>query len=430
MNAGTITIGSLIPLVRQYGYQPPHERIKAAQSGAELDRFDLSRGRTDMQQAASPPPRDWVQKDLLPAGKAGVLTGFGGTSKTMFAIHIAIGLAIGRDFTAEIDIPPGASLLVLGEEDQEERDRRVGAVLTHMQAPPAQWLTVAERVCAWPMAGVNIRLTDMSEGAVRETVVVDAIIARAKEHAEATGLPVRLIVIDHARLVAGGDLNSGADATVLTREVTRIANETGAAVLLITHTPKAAINTEDPTAHQMVAHSGAFVDNTRFTATLATMSDKQAKKFGKDGPVRENYVQLVLAKSNYSRTGEVCWFKREPVYSHQVAVLERVDLQPMPKPGRAASWSEIVLKAEAAAVELVVANPGKYQGNERLAGAVRSSLEDCTRDHAREGVVKAIAAGRIVMQPLTEEDRKKWLHGRGGAKGGGQALYPATKEQG
>ena len=66
----------------------------------------------------------------------------------------------------------------------------------------------------------------------------------AKQHANKADYPVGLIVLDHARLVMAGDPLSADHVTALLRALTRIAVETGAAVLLLAHSPKSTYGKE------------------------------------------------------------------------------------------------------------------------------------------------------------------------------------------
>ncbi|MBO6724290.1 MAG: AAA family ATPase [Rhizobiaceae bacterium] len=66
-----------------------------------------------------------------------------------------------------------------------------------------------------------------------------SVIAETKWLERESGLPARLIVVDTlARALAGGDENSGKDMGALIRNIDRIRDETGAAVLIIHHTGK------------------------------------------------------------------------------------------------------------------------------------------------------------------------------------------------
>ena len=92
-------------------------------------------------------------------------------------------------------------------------------------------------------AHADMRLTKrQAGGAIERTGLADRIIALAKAHAEQCGAPVRLIVLDHATMVHGGSMIAAEEVSVTTAELTRIAKVTGAAVQLLGHTSKAAVD--------------------------------------------------------------------------------------------------------------------------------------------------------------------------------------------
>jgi hypothetical protein len=150
-----------------------------------------------------PPPRDYVLEDIILAKKVCVLGGLGGVSKTMYSIQLAVSIALGRDFLGK-PTKVGSVLLILGEEDQEEIDRRFNAICTHLNLVAAEIQLVDERVRAYPMNGLDARFTKKDMGSLEGTVFPAEIIAAASELETESGLPLALIVLDHAGLIHGG----------------------------------------------------------------------------------------------------------------------------------------------------------------------------------------------------------------------------------
>jgi hypothetical protein len=158
-----------------------------------------------------PPRRDYIFAGQVTAGTLNVIGGQGGVSKTMLVMQACVAAAVG-DSLGDLKISPGASLLFLGEEDQAERDRRMGAICDHFNADR---LLVSERIKCFGAAGIDIRLTQKVESNAHATELGNEVILAAKAHAQEAGMAVKIIVFDHARLVLGGDPNSAEDVTCL-----------------------------------------------------------------------------------------------------------------------------------------------------------------------------------------------------------------------
>ena len=271
-----------------------------------------------------PPKRSYVFSNQVTLGTMCVLGGSGGVSKTMLTLQMAIASACGKNL-GHIQVSEGSSLLFLGEEDEAERDRRIGAICTHIGADHQ---LVEKRVKCFGAAGIDIRLTKKIDANAQATNLGDKIIQIAKEHAAQSGSPLKIIAFDHARLVLGGDPNDAEDVTQLTRVLTHIARETGAAVFLLAHSPKSVISKQGNEINSAdIAGSSAFVDNSRTSFMMWTMRDDEAKNHHVSSTERSEYVRLENVKANYARTGGGYWLKRVYMPDWDVAVLEPVYLQ-------------------------------------------------------------------------------------------------------
>lgn len=284
--------------------------------------LDLQNGRIEIS-TDDPLPRDWVVDGLLLARKSAVLAGFGGVSKTQLAIQLAINVALGLPFAGK-RAKQGHVLMLLGEEDRDEIVRRVSAVVRHEKMSLEQIDTIRTNLLGFPFVGQDMRITNKVGPALSESGLGDHIISAAGEAGN-----VRLIVLDHLALLHGGDFNAREDAALTMRVVNQIALQTGAAVLVLAHSPKSAAGADAPDAN-MVAGSTAFVDQARAGMILATMGEKQAKKFGFDHETRLRHVSLTTVKNNYGPTGEVLWFERVPFDG--VGILQPTSLMPLPPP--------------------------------------------------------------------------------------------------
>jgi RecA-family ATPase len=352
--------------------------------------------------AFPPPKRLWAIDKLMALGKYAILAGLGGVSKTMLAIVWAIHIVLGKSWGG-LGVSEGAVMMLLGEEDREEVIARFGAICQKMLDEDRQ--KVMCRALVFPWAGKDMRVTMQRDGNPMETYLPAEIIKTAQAHAERCGVPVRLIVIDHARLIIGGDPNDAQHVTEVTRVLTKIADATGAAVVLIAHSPKTAIGKgkkgESADAAD-IAGSIAWVDNSRAALVLTTMRDDEAKKLAIDKEDRHQYAKLQLVKANYAPTGWECWLRRMTVPDFGVAIPQVVTLNPPTKVS-----ADIGL--ESRVVELLTRLPGQltinkirtnYAGKTRHLAAAEADVE--------LALSKLIDAGKIRQRKPTDDEKDRF----------------------
>ncbi len=362
--------------------------------------LSLDKGRISIP-ITPPPPRDYVWQGRIVAGHAYVLGGFGGVSKSQAALQLSASIAMGAPF-GNIATKKGSALLIMGEDDISEIVRRIGAYAAHEKLSSIQRTELEKNIRTFGLVGEDTRLTVTKSGVLNRTVFSEKIIAAANELAKQSGEPMRLIVLDHAGLVHGGDFNAREDVSLTMRIVNHIAIETGAAVLLLAHSPKASgvAETSDASA---IAGSTAFVDQTRGAFILATMRAKEVKALGVAEAMRNQYVSLAVVKNNYGKTGDVAWFMRESPQSWEVGVLVPVNLQPPFKSATPnADLAERVKKA-------VADNPGQYSKTalrDKRSGKNRALK--ASKNDVATAIEDLLANGGIVTREPTLEERKRY----------------------
>lgn len=339
-----VTVGSLYKMATDRGWVRPDnssaDHPQSQQQGKSgthtksvpTETFKLCDG--DVHIVDVPPAkRNYVFGNTVTAGSYNVLAGSGGTLKTLLMIVTAASMAVDQNF-GDLQIAQGASMLFLGEEDHAEISRRLSAVCAHYGFDPA---VVSKLVKAFPAAGVDLRLTRIRDGSLRSSPVVNNVINLAREHAQSCGSAVRFIAFDHARLMMDGDPDDAAHVTQLTRVMTQIAQATGAAVMLLAHSPKTVLKQQ---AKDMsiadVAGSSAFSDNARAGFIMYGMREDDAKALQIPESDRKKYLKLECAKSNYGPQGTEWWFEKVTLDDWQVQVLKPVSLtRAMFTPGKA-----------------------------------------------------------------------------------------------
>lgn len=373
-------------------------------------RLDLEDGRVDINRAP-PKARDWTVENILLSGKSAVLAGFGGVSKTQLAIQLCVDVVLGRP-SANHQTKQGRAMILLGEEDRDEVQRRVNALVRCHKFTDSEIDLLKHNLRAFPFISKDMRLTRKEGWALHETRFEREIIDAARAFGD-----VNLIVLDHLSLVHGGDFNAREHATLTMRLVNHIAEETGAAVLVLAHSPKSSMNSEESDA-AAVSGSAVFVDQARAAGVLATMRPQEAKKYGIENEQRKQHVSLTMAKMNYGPTGDAIWFRRVPF--DDIAVLEPVELSPSTPVSKGdAGLEERILK-------LVGDNPGqysrtrfreKYSGKDGVLRASKATVARVLDDLAEDG--------RLFLREPTDAERKD--HRLGGQVRGVLCLWDPTQ---
>lgn len=348
---------------------------------------------------APPAPRDYTLEALLVPAKSAVLAGFGGVSKTQLALQLATAMALGAPFIGRA-AKPGKVIVILGEEDRAEIDRRLSAIARHSRLSNAQIEMLQTNILAFPLVGQDVRLTAPDQKGLKETTFAEEVITAARAFGD-----VYLVVLDHLALLHGGDFNAREDAALTMRVVNHIAQKSGASVLVLAHTPKSA-NQQEASDASMVAGSTAFVDQARGAWVMSAMRDAEARKFGVPAGERKNYVSLTVVKNNYGPTGDLYWFSRVPFDG--VGLLEHAALvEP--------TVARIVADLDKRIVEFVAEHRGQFSKTklrDRHSGVKRMPLR-ASKGDIENSIEALVNSGRLVARPPTDEERERFGHGRG-----------------
>lgn len=345
------------------------------------------------------PPRDWVWSDIMLAGQARVLSAFGGAMKTTLSVQLGVHTALGLPFAGR-EVKAGIAVVVLGEEDADERNRRVSAVVREMRLTPDQVRTVCQRLMIFPLQGQDAKLVKrVGLHSVETTGLGDSLIEFAKGRSEALGLPVRFIGLDHYMMLTDGDPSDATSASALTTEAARIALETRAATLVVCHMPKGAAGKEEHDQHSVFG-SAFIVNNTRGALILAKMTAKEAKVYGIETDQRGRYVQLTVQKANSGPDGfRVSWFERVYLPECESVALRAVALTPKPDEAK----QEVGINIRQALITKVKEAPGAYTKNS-LSRAVKP------RDQSAAAIDGMLVHGIFVLRPPAAAERERYGH--------------------
>jgi hypothetical protein len=280
-----LTIRTVLAIARKEGYRP---------HAAEFDETLWELGSIEHYLYSDPPPIEWVCQPCLPKGKVTVLSGAGGTSKSFLSLMIAMHAAIGEPFGPFVPRKgrPVRTLMIAAEEAADDVFRRVAAICKALAFTDEQKKLIADNLAVMPARSVDWRMLGYDENQnVIETSRPDYIIEQARLGA------VELIVLDPLVKFNGGNENDNGEMAYLMAVLDKVAERTGAAVLVIHHVSKSGVQNEVTQAS--VRGASAIVDNARAAFVLTRLTKQTGPLFGIDPADAGRFVMCSFVKNNY-----------------------------------------------------------------------------------------------------------------------------------
>jgi hypothetical protein len=254
-----------------------------------------------------PPEREWIIENILPLGVTGTLSAAGGTGKSWAMLMLAVSMGLELDFWG-LGVPrPGGVLILSAEDDRFEFHRRLRILLKYIMETTGQMPDgLSDRIAFADRVGGQNLLTAVQDGQISRTALADRIVATAEQVPDC-----RLIIADPLSRFRGGSANGEEEATRFVEALEYVRKETGATVLVPSHTGKDAGRTRDGSQHA-VRGSSALVDGMRWVGTLMSMSQDEAKERHMAKEDAKRYVRLEIPKNNYAPPFDGIWLHREP----------------------------------------------------------------------------------------------------------------------
>lgn len=185
------------------------------------------------------PPRHWHVDDLVPGGTVTLLSGDGGTGKSLLAMQLAVATAMGGRWLGR-DVAGGGALYLSAEDDRDELHRRLGDIC----ASAGAGLADLDRLTLCPMAGEDALLAslDRATGALRPTALFRDLDARLASERPA------LMVLDTLADLFPGNENDRTQARQFVGMLRGLAIRHECAVLLLAHPSLSGLNTGSGTS--------------------------------------------------------------------------------------------------------------------------------------------------------------------------------------
>ncbi len=238
-----------------------------------------------------PTPRKWLVHNRLLLGRAAVLTGIGGSSKSTLLYHLALAGVLGRlPWGWRIDTT-GTALLLLTEDTVDDVHHALAALTEDLSDEERE--LVGRKLRVFPMAGEDVRLLSIDQGTLFENSRGLGLIERCRQIEDLV-----FVGLDPALALTEGDEMSQSHQRFLGQYADKLAIATGATVMLVTHATKSSATADELTSHQSRG-GGGITDAVRAEYVLRTMTPKEATQYGIGAQGdRKRYVQLTCTKGN------------------------------------------------------------------------------------------------------------------------------------
>jgi archaellum biogenesis ATPase FlaH len=209
------------------------------------------------------PPRRWLWENWIPDRVVTLLTGDGGTGKSLMAMQLAVSVALGRDFMG-VPMAPRRVLYLAAEDDLDELHRRTAAIL---EAEGADFADLDDRLVFRVVSGEEALLVTLDRQGRRlvATALYDNLRAWSRDNG------AQVVIVDTAADTFGGVEIDRAQVTRFVRLLEAIARDTSGAVILVAHPSVAGI--KDRTG---ISGSSAWRNASRSVLWLRKPDDDEA----------------------------------------------------------------------------------------------------------------------------------------------------------
>lgn len=242
-----------------------------------------------------PKPQDFILPGFL-AGTVGAVVAPGATGKSFWAMQLACLIADKTAKSGEMGFSLGQRGRVhyLSLEDPvSELHRRLYAIGRSYDEEIHE--SIAENFTLQSRVGQSFDI--MQTDSFSKLVEV------------ASG--ARLIVIDTLSRAHTLDENNNNEMSQLLVQLDAVCVETGASLLFLHHTSKAAVLNGQGGTAQASRGASSLIDNARWCGSLVRMGLSEAKKYSIKETDICNYVKFEMPKVNYDKNQFEVWYRRE-----------------------------------------------------------------------------------------------------------------------
>src|SRR5262245_3245539 len=239
------------------------------------------------------PPREWLVRGLIPARNATLLTGDGGTGKSLLGAQSAVAVILGRDFFGHAVTRAQRVIYLSAEDDADEMQRRFAAIARDQDIDLRR------------LEGLYLCCRPGKDDPVDEFALTDFLLATVDQHGmvQSTELFLEfrrfakwykpdLIIYDPLANLFGGNENSRQQVMQFTALLQGLATETKSTALLLAHPSVSGMSSGTG-----LSGSTAWSNAVRSRLYLRRVTDKSGVEADPDLRVLETM------KANYAQKG-------------------------------------------------------------------------------------------------------------------------------
>ncbi len=243
-------------------------------------------------------PREWVYGHFLIKRFISVLGAPGGTGKTAYAFGIALSVATGRELLNEPVHEPGNVWIYNLEDPKDELLRRFRAACEHYAIEKTE---ILGRIFLDSGRDRPLVIAESTrDGGIIVSPVVPLLIAELKAR------DIRVLIVDPFVRSHRLEENANDQMDAAAAEWGRVADQANCSIFLVHHFRKGGAS-GDAAAFR---GASAVIDAARAALSQATMSEKEAQRFGIDDNERWQYVRVDNAKLNLAPPPEATTWLR------------------------------------------------------------------------------------------------------------------------
>ena len=252
----------------------------------------------------NPRPREYIVEGFLPKKVVAGLFAPGGAGKSNATLTTSVSVSSGTLLFGKFIVKkPGRVVIISGEDDREEIQRRLHRITETLTDPEKD--LVKKNLYILDLADKFELFTyKPSHGEIEITNIPEAIAISI----EATLGGADLVIVDPASRFRGGEENLAADATRFVQALQYLRDRLGATIWLVHHVNKGASGNG---ANQNNARgSSALIDGLRLAYELNVIARKDAVGLYGDSVADIELLSLRSVKSNYGRAAEPITLRR------------------------------------------------------------------------------------------------------------------------
>lgn len=247
-----------------------------------------------------PPAQDFIWPGFL-AGTVGALVAPGSTGKSMLALQLACAVSSDRPQanTTGLSIERHGPVLYLNLEDPPgEIQRRLHALGNRFDADTRESI------------GAGLRLS------ARMGVPTDVMSAKFLDSLMKAAEGTRLVIIDTLSRAHSLDENDNGAMSQLVARLESVVRRSGAGLLYLHHTSKAATLAGHGGLAQAARGASALIDNARWCGNLMKMTQDESENLRESSglSIREErrgfFVRYEIGKQNYGQVENGHWYER------------------------------------------------------------------------------------------------------------------------